>query len=109
MKTPREAPLGEKPELKTESWDFGTKKEIEEALEINKKLAESGFDIKKPNPDEPIPKLELEFYEEDDTDLPVSLPGNTDSYEERYWTMFNIVCDLIEEIKYLKTKINGES
>ena len=98
---------------KNQGWDFGSPEEIEEALERNKKIAEEGFDIKEAKEgfdikeakeDEPTPII-------DPGDDLINLDGTRigelagDSYEDRYWAMFDIVKDLIEEIKFLKNKL----
>jgi hypothetical protein len=86
------------------SWDFGTPAEIEEALERNKILAGEGFEIREPNEDEPAPILRT------DKDIPTIEDVSSSSdiefdYAVRYWAMFDIVSDLVDEIKYLKKEI----
>jgi hypothetical protein len=97
-------------ENKNQSWDFGSPEEIKEALERNRKLAEDGFYIREATEDEPKPIIDKDMDAEIDKALSKTFQG-TDKvilselkldYEERYWAMFGIVKDLIEEIKFLK-------
>ena len=96
----------------SQTWDFGSPEEIEEALERNRKLAEDGFYIREATEDEPKPIIDKDMDAEIDKALSKTSQG-TDKvilselklgYEERYWAMFDIVKDLIEEIKFLKGK-----
>jgi hypothetical protein len=98
----------EKQEQK-EQWDFGSPEEIQKALERNKKLAESGFDIRAADENEPKPIVENSVVDSRKFSIPefeemISSPDIKMDYEERYWAMFNIVKDLVEEIKFLKNQ-----
>jgi hypothetical protein len=100
-------------ENESQSWDFGSPEEIKEALERNRKLAEDGFYIREATEDEPKPIIDKDMDVEIDKVLSKTSQGtdkvilkestelNLD-YEERYWAMFNIVKNLVEEIKFLK-------
>jgi hypothetical protein len=48
-------------EQSQEQWDFGSPEEIQEALERNKKLAESGFNIRAADENEPKPIIDKDI------------------------------------------------
>ena len=89
-----------------EQFDFCTPEEAQEAIERNKKLAESGFDIREAKDDEPKPiknSITIEEWKGETEILGIDSKDFKDSnWENGYWRMFNIVKDLIEEIKFLK-------
>ena len=105
-------PKGKKPDFtpgaQPKSWDFGDPEEVKEALERNKRLVQEGFDIRKADENEPKPILDsffdTEYKSQDNPESSTFKKG--DSYRDRYWAMFNIVKDLVEEIKFLKDKLN---